>query len=165
MSSDSQALPGGTLLPATGYQTAGLVVKKQWTQPAPQPCGTPAQNSLEKTPSCGGSPRASACSSHLGPVIAEASPPPSDTFARDASTLFHTKQEAAILVRVLGNERLQAQLARKLSRYGVSEIETNSVHHGKATTPPGFLGKQFKMYQRTLGCSRGLCARGKPETT
>ena len=40
MSSDSQALPGGTLLPAMGYQTAGLVVKEQWAQPALQPLGT-----------------------------------------------------------------------------------------------------------------------------
>lgn len=61
---------------------------------------------------------------------------------------------------MLGNEHLQVQLVRKLSRYGVSEIEMNSVHHGKAATPPGFLGKQFKMYQRnTRMFTRLMCKR------
>ena len=43
----------------------------------------------------------------------------------------------------------QVQLARKPNRCGISEIEMNNVRQGTAATPPGFLGKQFKMYQRT----------------
>lgn len=42
----------------------------------------------------------------------------------------------------------QVQLARKPNRCGISEIEMNNVRQGMAATPPGFLGKQFKMYQR-----------------
>lgn len=87
-------------------------------------------------------------------VIAEAARPPSDTLVKNISTqqnpkwLFYIQQETTILVRMLGNEDWQGQLVRKPNRYGVSEIEMSNVHHGMATTAPGSLGKQFKMYQR-----------------